>query len=91
MLKHDNMKTYNNMGTRYRGYLSKLEEVPKVCSNNTIVFSGYTGPMYIIDFINKIIVVIMCNNLHNTKLERIERKKITEEIMGKICNYIYKN
>lgn len=89
MLKHKNIETYNNMGTRYKQYLPKKDEVPDVCSDNTIVFSGYTGPMYIIDFINNVIVVIMCNHLHNTKLSRIERKKTTEEIMKNICNYIY--
>ena len=90
MLKHNNFETYNNMGTRYKGYLPKAEEVPSVCGGNSIVFSGYTGPMYIIDFTNKVIVVIMCNNMHNTRLQRIERKKITEEIMLKVCKYIYK-
>lgn len=89
MLKYNNMETYNNMGTRYKQYLNKKGEVPDICSNNTIVFSGYTGPMYIIDFINKVIVVIMCNSLHNTKLNRAERKKVTEELMEKICKEIY--
>lgn len=77
-------KTYNRMGARYRNIIEELNDVPNKASNNSISFSGYTGPMYTIDFDNKIIVVIMCNVIHNTELSRDERKSLTIEIMNKI-------
>lgn len=68
------MKTYNKMGVRYYNYIDNLNDVPSICSNNTISFSGFTGPSFIIDFDNKIIIIVMCNVMHNTELNRIERK-----------------
>lgn len=47
------MKTYNNMGTRYRNNIDELNDVPIKSSENTIVFSGYTGPTFLIDFDKK--------------------------------------
>lgn len=83
------IRTYNYMGTRYYNKISRLNDVPLICSDKTIVFSGYTGPSFLIDFKKNIIVVIFCNVMHNTKLNRTERKKITETIMEDICNEIY--
>lgn len=40
------MRTYNNMGTRYRNEIATLNDVPSVCSANTIAFSGFTGPSF---------------------------------------------
>lgn len=82
--------TFNNMSTRYKNKIKILNDVPYICSDNTISFSGYTGPMYTIDFDNKIIVVIMCNVMHNTKLNRQERKIKTIEIMNTIFNKLLK-
>lgn len=79
-------KTYNNMGTRYRNVIKELNDIPDKASDNSIVFSGYTGPMFTIDFDNKIIVLVMCNVMHNTKLNRDERKALTFEIINKIFN-----
>lgn len=76
--------TYNNMGTRYRNEISKLNDIPNKASNNSITFSGYTGPKFTIDFDKNIIVVIMCNAIHNSKLSREERKAKTVEIMNMI-------
>ena len=81
-------RTYNNMGTRYKNIIDKMNDVPYKASENSITFSGYTGPMFTIDFDNKIIVVIMCNLMHNTLLNREERKSITVEIMNKIFDNI---
>ena len=78
--------TYNNMGTRYRNDIMLLNDIPNKASNNSITFSGYTGPMFTIDFDNNIIVIIMCNVIHNTKLTRLERKEKTVEIMNMIFN-----
>lgn len=78
-------RTYNNMGTRYRNDIDLLNDVPSLASDKSISFSGFTGPMFTIDFERKIIVVIMCNVMHNTKLGRDERKNKVVSIM----NYIF--
>ena len=78
---------YNYMGARYKNKILALNDVV-MPSNNSICFSGYTGPMYQIDFENKIIIVIMCNLLHNTKLNRKERKDKTVEIIENIIKQI---
>lgn len=81
-------RTYNNMGVRYRNDIEDLNDVPINCSENTIAFSGYTGPSFLIDFDKKIIIVVMCNILHNTLLNRFERKHITDKIINDIYNQI---
>ena len=83
------LKTYNFMGTRYFNDILAINDVPNICSKNTITFSGYTGPSFIIDFDKKIIVVILCNVMHNTTLDRQNRRDITINIMNDICNKIY--
>lgn len=82
--------TYNFMGTRYHNLIEDLNDVPKYCSDNTIVFSGYTGPMVLIDFDKSIIIVIICNVIHNTKISRTERKDGTKHLMDSICHSLYK-
>lgn len=83
------MRTYNYMGTRYRNDILQLNDVPLICSDETIVFSGFTGPSFLIDFKENVIIVVLCNVMHNTKLNRTERKKITENIIEEICKKIY--
>jgi len=83
-------RTYNNMGLRYRNKIDKMNDVPIKASDNSVTFSGYTGPMFTIDFDNKIIVIIMCNVIHNSRLNRYERKKKTIEIMNMIFDNITK-
>jgi CubicO group peptidase (beta-lactamase class C family) len=82
--------TYNNMGVRYRNIIDKLNDVPDDASDNSVSFSGYTGPMFTIDFDNKVIVIIMCNVIHNSTLDRYERKEMTFEIMNMIFKKIKK-
>ena len=77
-------KTYNYMGVRYRNIIDEINDVPYKASDNSITFSGYTGPMFTIDFDNHIIVIVMCNVMHNTELNRETRKAKTFEIMNKI-------
>lgn len=84
------MKTYNNMGTRYKNNITDLNDVPIKSSENTIVFSGYTGPSFLVDFDKKIIIVVMCNVIHNTKLTRFERKHNTNIIIEDIYNQLLK-
>lgn len=55
------------MGTRYRNEIHALNDVPNVSNDNTIAFSGFTVPSFIMDFDEKIIVVVMCNVTHTTK------------------------
>ncbi len=82
------MRTYNNMGVRYRNNIDVLNDLPFNCSENTIAFSGYTGPSFIIDFDKRIIIIVMCNVMHNTKLSRFERKHNTDMIIEEIYNNI---
>ena len=82
--------TYNNMGVRYRNNIDVLNDIPTKASNNSITFSGYTGPMFTIDFDNKVIVIIMCNVMHNTKLDRNTRKAKTLELMNIIFDNLIK-
>lgn len=82
------MRTYNYMGTRYKNKIEELNDVPKNASENTIVFSGFTGPSFLIDFEREIIIVVMCNFMHRTKLLRDERKKNTDKIIEEIYNQI---
>ena len=81
-------KTHNNMGNRYRNLIDEINDVSDNASENTVVFSGYTGPRYLIDFDRKIIIVIMCNVTNHNTLLRKERKQITYEIMNNIYNQI---
>ena len=81
-------KATNFMGVRYRNILDKLNDIPTNASDNSITFSGYTGPTFTIDFDKKIIVIIMCNAIHNSRLTREKRKEIEIEIMNKIFNNI---
>ena len=81
-------KTYNFMGVRYRNIIDKINDVPNNASDNSISFSGYTGPMFTIDFDKNIIVIIMCNVIHNSHLSRYVRKELTTEIMNKIFDNI---
>lgn len=83
------MRTYNNMGTRYRNYIKELNDVPTKCSESTIAFSGFTGPTFVIDFDAQVIVVVMCNVMHRTNLNRTERKKYTDAIIEEICKELY--
>jgi len=83
-------RTYNNMGTRYKNAIDLLNDVPNEASSNAISFSGFTGPMFTIDFDKKIIVVIMANVMHNTTLTRDERKNGIVVFMNYIFEQIKK-
>ena len=82
--------TYNNMGCRYKNKIKALNDVPDILSDNSITFSGFTGPMFVIDFDKKVIVLVMCNLLHLTKLERKMRKNMTTKIITYILDNILK-
>lgn len=80
--------TYNFMGCRYHNDILEKNDVPMCLSKNSITFSGYTGPMFVIDFEQKIIILVMCNVLHNTHLNRATRKNKTSEIINFILNNV---
>jgi CubicO group peptidase (beta-lactamase class C family) len=80
-------RSYNYMGTRFKNPIVAKNDVPVEASDNTIVFSGYTGPGFLIDFDRKIIILVMSNVCHMSKLTREERKKLSLELMTEI----YKN
>lgn len=82
------MKTYNNMGVRYKNEIDELNDLPNNANDKTIVFSGFTGPSFLIDFQRRIIIVVMCNVMHKTKLTRAERKKNTDKIIAEIYQRI---
>ena len=87
-LKKKICKTYNYFGTRYKNNIDILNDVPYNASDNTVSFSGYTGPMFTIDFDNKIIIVIMSNIVNNNTLPRDERKYLMFKLMDNIYNNI---
>ena len=81
-------KTYNYCGTRYKNDINKLNDVPIKASDGSIVFSGYTGPAFLIDFDKKIIILIMCNVVHNSYKSRDDRKNMTFSLIEKVYNEI---
>ena len=81
-------KTYNYCGTRYKNDIDSLNDVPYSASDNTITFSGYTGPMFTMDFDRKIIIIVMCSVVYKSKLSREDRKRKTFEIINGIYNNI---
>lgn len=81
-------KTYNYMSCRYKNAIFAENDIPMSASPNSITFSGYTGPMFLIDFDRKIIIVVMCNVTNNNILFRKDRKDKTTEIVDKIYQQI---
>lgn len=79
---------HNYMGCLYKNKINKLNLVDLLMSDTSINFSGFTGPMFSIDFENKIIVLVMCNILHNTHFERLERKMMTKDILHEVIKQI---
>ncbi len=77
-------RTYNYMGTRYRNDVKIINDLPDAASDDAIVFSGYTGPLFVIDFTNQVIILVMCNLVHNSFMGRFERKCMTDEIVDMI-------
>lgn len=78
----------NNMGIRFRNSIIKKTDVPFNASDNSVTFSGYTGPIFTVDLDNKIIIIMMCNVTHNSKLDREERKILSDDIINEIYDKI---
>lgn len=84
------LMAYNNMGCRYRNEIKKMNDIPEALSDNSITFSGYCGPSFIIDLEKNIVVVIMCNVMHNTHIDRGMRKNMTNELFKEILKGLLK-
>lgn len=80
----------NGMGARFKSTINKTNDVPSSASDSTIVFSGYSGPCFLIDFDKRIAFVVMSNVVHNSYLNRIERKATTDILVEEIYNEIIK-
>ncbi len=66
MLKHDGDNNYNHMSCRCRKEISKVLEN---FSDESITYSGFTGPMFVMDFKRRLIILVMCNTPHNAIYE----------------------
>lgn len=77
-------KPYCLMGARLRNEIEKENEIPAKASDKTVYFSGYTGPAYLLDFENKIIIVLMSNLTHHNTYMRLERKKMANDMIKEI-------
>ena len=76
-------KTYNFFGTRYYNYIDSINDVP-YDYEGLVSFSGYTGPRFLIDFKRKIIIVLMCNVVHNTLMTRDEKNYFMKHVVYEI-------
>lgn len=85
------IKTINNMGVAYRNTIDGMSIIPNNASDNTIAFSGYTGPFFLIDFDNKTILVIMCNAVHDNLLNRKQRRKLEKDLVNYCYNKLINN
>jgi len=83
-------KAYNYFGTRFKHVINQKSDVPIEASDLAFVFSGYTGSIVFFDYEEEIIVVIMTNSVHLTKISRKERAKNNKEILNKIYHKIKK-
>lgn len=77
-------KPYCLMGARLKNDIVEENEIPNKASDKTVYFSGYTGPAYLLDFKNKIIIVLMSNLTHHNIYMRLERKKIANEMIKEV-------
>ena len=78
------VKPYNYVGMRYQNPFSEIEVIPFGTSQHTVIFSGYTGPIYLIDFNKRIIVLVMTNVCHTSIKERSERLSATIQMVKEL-------
>lgn len=83
-----NLITINNMGCRYRSVIKKINSIPDMFSDNSITFSGYCGPIFMMDLDKDVIVVVMCNHMHNTHLDRAGRKAMLYKFMDEVLAHL---
>ena len=81
-------RTYNHFGARYKNEISEINEIPNKASDKTIVFTGYTGPFYLIDFEKEIIILVMNNVIHNNDINRFKKLTLLKKFLEDIYNNI---
>ncbi|MCL2382601.1 MAG: hypothetical protein FWC79_00005, partial [Oscillospiraceae bacterium] len=94
MLEHDELyalRPYNYSGTRYRNPIPERDEIPIKASDNSIIFSGFTGPIFLIDFERKIIVLVMTNSCHNSSKDRKERYILSQKMIEELYDDVLQN
>lgn len=67
------IKPYNYAGMRYQNPYEKIMTIPFDTSQHTVIFSGYTGPIYLMDFENHLIILVMNNVCHLSTKSRSDR------------------
>lgn len=71
------IKPYNYAGMRYPIFCPQIPVIPFPTSQKTVIFSGYTGPIYLIDFEKQIVIFIMTNVCHVSNQSRKNRLEAT--------------
>ena len=84
MLISDEFNKYTEGGVRHP-IKSREDDLPRNANKHCIKLRGYTGPDFIIDFDNKIIILLMINlsavnNNHNAK----EKFKISDDFVNQV-------
>ncbi len=67
------VKPYNYAGMRYQNPYKEIVTIPFDTSEHTVIFSGYTGPIYLMDLEKQIIILVMTNVCHISTKDRKER------------------
>lgn len=79
---------YNYGGMRFRHLLNKKNDHPKLASNDSVLFSGYTGPIFFLDFQRKIVILVMTNVCHNSHKNRTERYQMSRQLVEELYNTV---
>jgi len=86
MLVSDEFNKYTEGGVRHT-IKNREDDLPRNANNHCVKLRGYTGPDFIIDFENKIIILLMINlsAINNNRAQK-EKFKISDEFMNEIYN-----
>ena len=84
MFRRDGMRDFYPSGMRHPEALTP--KTPGNASDQTAIFNGYTGPVFTVDFERNIIILLMANICHNSKLSRQERFGISKDMINKLYN-----
>ena len=76
------------VGTRYRNPDYEKNEHPKGASEKSIIFSGFTGPIFFIDFEKKIVILVMTNVCHISTMDRVEKYRVSKELVAETYKQI---
>lgn len=76
--------TYNYGGMRFRHIIKQKNDHPTLASDNSVLFSGYTGPIFFIDFERKIVILVMTNVCHDSNKKRTERYLMSKQLINEL-------